>query len=262
MNNIIFQVNIKGKRHKPAFDLSTKSWKHWADKNSCDVVVLDDFVVDESYMKPNWQKWHVFDLLDNSGIKYNKICVVDADTIVHPNCPNFFDEVGNDFCAVRNDGCYEWALRSIREYKNYLFPDYDVDVFDYFNSGFICLNKEHKPFIKSVLEWYDKHQKEIEWAEENIKASTEQTPLNFLTKKHKVRVRLLSEKYNLQDMYRKNLLYLHDGQRRPPSWMSDELIFLDAGWVYHFNSIPPAPLNRDINYWMKRTYEQLYRENK
>ena len=104
MNNIIFQVNIKGKRHKSAFDLSTKSWKHWADKNNCDVVVLDDFVVDESYMKPNWQKWYVFDLLDNSGVEYNKICVVDADTIVHPDCPNFFDEVGNDFCAVRNDG--------------------------------------------------------------------------------------------------------------------------------------------------------------
>jgi hypothetical protein len=93
----------------------------------------------------------------------------------------------------------------------------------------------------------------ISWAEENIKASTEQTPRNFLVKKHNVDMKLMSERYNLQDMFRKNLLHLPNH-----SWWEDKLTFLEAGWVYHFNAIPQNPHNRDQSYWIKRTYKELY----
>ena len=33
----------------------------------------------------------------------------------------------------------------------------------------------------------------------------------------------------------------------------------NAGYVYHFNAIPQNPMNRDASYWMKRTYEELYK---
>jgi len=254
MKNIIFQVNIQGNRHRPEFDLSTKSWKKWADKNNCEIFVLDQFIQDEQYMKPNWQKWYIFDLLEQNNIDYDQILVVDADTIVHPDCPNFFEETNHEFCVVRNDGCYEWVLRSIREYKDFLFKDLDVDCWDYFNSGFVILNKKHKPFIKEVLKWYDENVQNINWAEENIKASTEQTPLNFLVKKHNVKVKYLSEKYNLQDMFKKNLLWIKNY-----SWWEDKLLFINAGWVYHFNAIPQQTEdNRDQSYWIERTYKELY----
>ena len=97
MKNIIFQVNIKGRRHRPEFDLSTQSWKKWADKNNCEVLILDQFIRDENEMKANWQKWYVFDLLEANNIDYDQILVVDADTIVHPDCPNFFDETEHKF---------------------------------------------------------------------------------------------------------------------------------------------------------------------
>ena len=253
MKNIIFQVNIKGKRHRPEFDLSTQSWKKWADKNNCEVLILDQFIRDENEMKANWQKWYIFDLLEANEIEYDQILVVDADTIVHPDCPNFFEETEHKFCVVRNDGCFEWVLRSISKYKDFLFKDLDVDCWEYFNSGFVILNKKHKPFIKEVLKWYDSNVDNINWAEENIKASTEQTPLNFLVKKHNVDMKLMSERYNLQDMFRKNLLHLPNH-----SWWEDKLTFLEAGWVYHFNAIPQNPHNRDQSYWIKRTYKELY----
>ena len=47
--------------------------------------------------------------------------MVDADTIVHPNCPNFFNETDGKYCGVMNDGDYEWVLRSIRGFGNELF---------------------------------------------------------------------------------------------------------------------------------------------
>ena len=50
-----------------------------------------------------------------------------------------------------------------------------------------------------------------------------------------------------------NLLYLDSNH-----WWTDELHFLEAGWVYHFNAIPPNSMNRDTNYWIERTYKELY----
>jgi hypothetical protein len=41
-------------------------------------------------------------------------------------------------------------------------------------------------------------------------------------------------------------------------WWTDELHFLDAGWIYHYNAIPRNPMERHVNYWMERTYKELY----
>ena len=71
--------------------------------------------------------------------------------------------------------------------------------------------------------------------------------------KNSIDIKILPDCYNLVDLYRKNLLYLDER-----SWWTDELHFLNAGWVYHFNAIPPNQMNRDANYWIKRTYEELY----
>ena len=59
--------------------------------------------------------------------------------------------------------------------------------------------------------------------------------------------------YNLQDMSRKNLMYYNSRQ-----WWTDELHFLKNGWIYHFNAIPPNKLNRNANYWIERTYNELF----
>ena len=40
------------------------------------------------------------------------------------------------------------------------------------------------------------------------------------------------------------------------SWFPDEVRFLEAGWVYHFNAIPKN--DRHVSYWMERTYKELY----
>ena len=81
--------------------------------------------------------------------------------------------------------------------------------------------------------------------------------INFLVKKHKIKIKYLPERYNLQDIFRKHLLHIPNF-----SWWEDKLLFLDAGWVYHFNAIPSEIANgkntRPASYWMKRTYEELY----
>ena len=53
-------------------------------------------------MKITWQRYYVFDILDNNKFSYNQVLVVDCDTIVSPDCPNFFDETDGKYA-----GCNE-----------------------------------------------------------------------------------------------------------------------------------------------------------
>ena len=89
---------------------------------------------------------------------------------------------------------------------------------------------------------------------DKLKCGTDQTILNYMLSQENVDVKLLSPCYNLQDMFKKNLLYLSGY-----SWWSDTLENLwDSGWVYHFNCIPNNDNNQATYHWMKKTYEELY----
>ena len=101
MKNIIFipaVISDKGEKKlrstplvKNIFDYSIKSWKHFAKKYDCEVVVLDQPIMDPNITSMAWQRYYVLDLLEQSNIKYNQVLIIDADTIVHPECPNFFE---------------------------------------------------------------------------------------------------------------------------------------------------------------------------
>ena len=43
-------------------------------------------------MKPTWQRWHVWDVLEANNIDADNVALVDIDTMVHWDCPNFFEE--------------------------------------------------------------------------------------------------------------------------------------------------------------------------
>ena len=80
--NVIFIVNLsetkKQGRNYP-YKFSVKSWKTWCDKNNCELFVLTERIYPEEYMNANWHKLFVFQLLENSGIDYDQIMIVDAD---------------------------------------------------------------------------------------------------------------------------------------------------------------------------------------
>ena len=205
-------------------------------------------------MKANWHKSYALTLLEANNVNYDQVCIVDADTIVHPDCPDFFKESEGKFCAVMNDGCYEWVTRSIKKYGDYLWPEINIKPWEYFNSGFIIVNKKHKDFFDKVHKFYENNVDKFHHAQNTFKVGNDQTPLNYLTKHFNVDTKILPNCYNLQDIFRKNLLHIPGH-----SWFPDELIFLNAGWVYHFNAIPQN--SRHAEYWIERTYKHLYNDN-
>ena len=119
--NIVFIPNIKmGDGRNDSYQYSVDSWKHFCEKNDCELLVWEDLLFPVDYMKITWQRYYLFDFLEENEIEYNQILMVDADTIVHPDCPNFFDETDGRYCGVMNDGCYEWVTRSIRDFGDKL----------------------------------------------------------------------------------------------------------------------------------------------
>ena len=254
MKNIVFIPNINlGNGRNKSYSYSINSWKHWCDKNNCELIVWEDLLYPVDYMKITWQRYYVFDILEANNIDYNQILMVDADTIIHPNCPNFFDLTDNKYCGVMNEGDYEWVLRSIRGFGDELFNGKRIKPWNYINGGFQILNKNHKDFYKKVIEYYKGNSDKIIDTIAKLKTATDQTIINFLLVENDIDVKILPDCYNLVDLCRKNLLYLDER-----CWWTDELHFLEAGWIYHFNAIPPNQMNRDANYWIKRTYEELY----
>ena len=108
MKNVVFIPNINlGDGRSESYNYSIQSWKHFCDKYDCELLVLDELLFPIEHMKVTWQRFYLFDLLKD--VDYDQILMVDADTIVHPNCPNFFELTNHEYSAVVNNGSFEWV---------------------------------------------------------------------------------------------------------------------------------------------------------
>ena len=236
-----------------SYHYSVDSWSRLCKKNDCELLVWEDLLYPVDYMKITWQRYYLFDILEANNIEYDQILMVDADTIVHPDCPNFFDETDKKYCGVKVDGCYEWVIRSINGFGNELFDGMRIHPLNYINGGFQIVNKNHRHFFEAMKTYYNENSQKIIDTIAKLKCGTDQTIVNYMLHKEKVDVRILPSCYNLQDLFRKNLLHIPGH-----SWWPDSLQQLyNAGWVYHFNAIPPN--DRHANYWIERTYKELYK---
>ena len=82
-------------QHKSYYELTKLAWQKYCDKNNIDFVLVTEKLPSVKHAK--WNKHYVFDYL---GDKYEKIGMVDFDTVQHWNCPNPFDLYTNEFCGV------------------------------------------------------------------------------------------------------------------------------------------------------------------
>jgi hypothetical protein len=252
--NIVFIPAMDaGRNRHHGYTYSIKSWEHWAKKNNAEVLVWDTPLYTWEEMTIPWQRYHLFEILDHNEIDYDQILMVDSDTIVHPDTPNFFEMTEGKYVGVLDLGCWEWTGRSIRLYKD-LFDNFKLDRGLYFNGGFQIVNKTHKEFFHKVLEFYEANKTTLV-ERQRTGLGTDQTPLNYLIQTNNVDLKLFPSTYNLHHMSSKNLLNF--GQ----SWWGDSMQNLyEQAWVYHFNAIPGNSMNRDSAYFLKRAYEELWQK--
>ena len=233
---------------RASYKYSIASWKNWCEKNNCELFVLTDLLLPKEQMAICWQRYYLFDILEANDIKYDQILMVDADTIVHPDCPNFFEMTDGKMCGVHNEGSYDWIIRSIENYGKYFFNGHILDFWKYIDCGFVIINEKHKQFFKEVTDFHNQNAKMLSEVEKKWHAGTDQTPVNFLIEDRGVDFKWLPYEFNMCDMFRKELL-------------NDDMTFTKWGWVYQYNSIPNNKEDKLTYYWMKKTYEGLYAKN-
>lgn len=255
MKNVIFipaVISNKGEKKlrstpliKNIFEYSINSWKHFAKRHNCEVVILDEPLMDTNITSMAWQRYYVLDLLENSNVKYNQVLIVDADTIVHPDCPNFFNDTDNLYVGVHDGVVYEWVMRSVECYSKFLFNDYKLNIWNYINGGFQIFNDSHKEYLNKFKEYYINNREKIYEVESIVRLGTDQTPMNFFLQINNVKTKMFSYEYNMMG------LNIMDG-------LHENLPFINFGWVYHFNGIPDASYGNNVEYWMKKTYNKLF----
>ena len=225
-----------------------KSWKIWCKKNNVELFILEDELQpkgDGTYkipgMKPTWQRWHVFDVLEANNIDYDQVALVDVDTMIHPNAPNFFEETNGEFSGVNDDLMVEWVHNSITGYQD-MFPNVKFDWTTYFNCGFVVINKKHKDLCKAITDFYYSNEDELRRRQHEIlRKGTDQTPVNYLVRREGYPITHLNKKWNFTHMHIRGVL--------------QQFLFLDCAWIYHYNGFEKK-LRNDM---MKQTWLEMQR---
>ena len=253
MKNIVFMMDIKlndeqgrytQSRSLP-YSFSVKSWQKWCEQNNAELLVLDSLLLPKEDMGICWQRYFLFDILESNKIDFNQVLMVDSDTIIHPECPDFFQLTNRQYSGIHNEGSYDWIFRSIENYSKFIFNDRQIDWWKYINGGFQIVNSQHKNFFKSVTEFYFANKESLTQIQNTYHVGTDQTPLNYLLQIHDIKTTLLPYEFNMTDMARKEIL-------------DQDLTMTKLGWIYHFNAIPNNTDNQATYYWMKKTYDHLY----
>tara|TARA_R110001583_G_scaffold42271_5_gene134441 strand:+ start:1044 stop:2387 length:1344 start_codon:yes stop_codon:yes gene_type:complete len=239
--NVIFWVGVKNDQYAEKYggwewmDISRKTWEYWCEKH--DVIFFPmEKPIDEDLVKYriNWQKSiYCFDLLDEAGIDYDQIFLVDATCMAKWDMPNVFELTDHKFTAWREKDNLRWVYDSIKGYED--FFSYKLNKYDYFSSGVIIFNKSHKDIFLEFKELYLNNVDEfVELQDRIVHKGTEQTPLNYWLQKNKVEMNLdLPFSYKLTHIHRKDM-FKHN-------WQLNEdptPFFIKYGYNWVFNGIP------------------------
>lgn len=233
--NAVIITSMKGLVDNSCEKYCLNTWKPWCEKNNIDLIVLNEPISDTSYTKPTWQRWYIWEILKNSEIDYDKIALVDVDTMVHWNSPNIFNEINDEIGVCVDNDNISWVNQSIKGYKHMF--DTDIDWTEYFNCGMVILPKSSKEFCEEIINFWENNHKELINLQDTLRKGTDQTPVNYVAKNYKVKY--LNKKWNLTHLNRKEIL--------------NNLEFVDCGYIFHFNGFDKA-MRTPI---MKQTWERI-----
>lgn len=227
--NLIYIVAINDPNAKVSTDdyfrYSRPTWEQYCQRHGIDLIVQRDHHFPSDF-KPIWNK----ELVHEIGAEYDKIGIVDSDTMIRWDAPNIFDLYSDDeFCGV-NDLCdLNWLFDSI-DNRQFLFPDVNMDIGKYLNAGVLFFGNSHLPIFRELLTTYRTNRASIDAIQGG---GREQTLLNFVLQKNKVNIKKLSPEWNLLSIHRKNM-FTHNWQ------LNTDMTpyFIKYAYVWHFTGFP------------------------
>jgi len=239
--NVIFWVGVNNPIHDEKygsfkwFEYSKNTWKYWCDKNN--VLFFEYNTPSEPDLiahRVTWQRWFdVFKQLDEAGINYDKIFMVDATAMIKWNAPNIFNLCTDDrMVGWRDADNLKWVYESAYGFQEYF--DYKLDLIKYINCGSVIINRTHKPFLELVKKFYYDNYTDLMSLQDSVKKGTDQTPINFLLQTNKIKLNLdIPIVYNLRHLPAKELFSYNWQLNEDPT-----PFFIKYGYVWRFNGFP------------------------
>jgi lipopolysaccharide biosynthesis glycosyltransferase len=223
--NLVYMVAVDHPTSKLAVSdyaqYSIPTWKHWCRRHKVDFHVVREH--DPRLGRPIWNKEKV-----HAVTGYEKIAVVDSDTMVRWDAPNLFDGIRDGVAGVVDTADLGWVFSSVDAYQH-LFPGQVMDYTRYLNAGVLFFTDTFRGVFKDVLDFYFAHQAELDAWDKG--GGREQTILNFHLQQREVPLQFLTPEWNLFSMHRKNMFgYNWQLQRQEPV----ERYFTRYAYVWHF----------------------------
>jgi hypothetical protein len=160
-------------------------------------------------------------------VKEGKVALVDADTMIKWDAPNFFSDYNEfEFGGVHDSDSIFWLNNSINAYQKF-FPDFKLNTDYYINSGVMMFSDHHKSFFNTLKKFYFDNKYELDnWKVPNT--GSDQTIINYLLQLEKVKQKMFPCIYNQFGLIRKDLLQHNwqTGDKTP--------FFIKTGIVWHF----------------------------
>lgn len=239
--NCIMMVAIEDEyskhSHKTYFEYTIQSWMYYCKKYSIDFHVIREKLPNVKYSV--WHKEFVFDFV---GPKYEKIGIVDFDTMIKWDAPNIFDLYEDEFTGVLDQTNIQWMYHSQESYRQ-AFPQFKnvhVGLSEHINGGVLFFTVKHKYFFDILKQFYLDNKSILDnWTIPNT--GKEQTLLNFHIKYHNLKCKYLPYSWNTVGMIRKGLLYHNDKLN------DTDPFFLKYCNLWHFTGFPIEQRNLLIN---------------
>jgi hypothetical protein len=190
-------VRHKGARSDLSYlQFSLATWRPWCAANDVRLIVADRCVEGElGACPPTVQRWKVARDLLTTLPAGCRLAVVDGDTMVRWDAPNFTLFQPGQLSAVRS-GTADWIWRSIEAYQRF-FPSTTLNWCDYFNAGVVVVDHHHIDLLDAFLQFYWQNRAALEKVQAAGDFGTDQTPLNFVAASLDLSINPLSPRYNL-----------------------------------------------------------------
>lgn len=202
---------------------SINTWKYWCEKNNVDLIIQTE---DQTKMKfPIWNKEKIYEI----GKGYDKIGIVDSDTMIRWDAPNIFEFMEDKFYGV-NDLCdLDWLFSSI-EPRQKFFPNVRLDLNKYLNAGVLFFPSKYLDLFEQFLIFVKNNEEEINQIKGGGK---EQTLLNLFLQENNIEIELLDPSWNLLSIHKKNM-FQHNWQLN----QNKTPYFINYSYIWHFTGFP------------------------
>jgi len=215
MKNIIYIPAANGIDKQLPYGI--KSWEHYCKKHNIELIISKELPPENNdvFKNVNFQQFFAPVLKDK---RYDRVLIVDCDTIVRWDAPNVFEKFPNDTFSVVRDisgkPSGEYHLKQWRGFHNNIKTPPE----NYFNSGFILLSKKNYLLLREKIKPYYKQYVKVKRDKSYRIDTSDQTPCNIIAYDY------------LQD----EIKFLNDIWNNMVMFKYDDASFIQDSYIWHF----------------------------